>query len=122
MKAEKFEAEQEVRNLEKEVGPIKYVAQLLFGGDPTDLLDKAVQVFILMLVFVFDPTSSYASYCGNQTLLRYGINLESTGPEQLKKKLFQRYIDMIHPTSTTEVLSSAVDDAPDVMLNILNQK
>ena len=55
IKDEKFEAESEVRTLEKEVGPIKYVAQLLFGGDSEDLLDKAVQVFILLLVFVFDP-------------------------------------------------------------------
>ena len=50
IKDEKFTAESEVRELEKEVGPIKYVAQLLYGGDGEELLDKAVQVFILLLV------------------------------------------------------------------------
>ena len=81
IKDEKFEAESEVRTLEKEVGPIKYVAQLLFGGDSEDLLDKAVQVFILLLVFVFDPLAVMLVIAANQTLLRYGINLEKTGPE-----------------------------------------
>ena len=80
LKDEKFEAEQEVRLLEKEVGPIKYVAQLLFGGDSQDLLDQAVQVFILMLVFVFDPLAVMLVIAANQTLLRYGINLEKAGP------------------------------------------
>lgn len=81
LKDDKFEAEQEVRALEKEVGPIKYVAQLLFGGDEAQLLDKAVQVFILMLVFVFDPLAVMLVIAANQTLLRYGINLEKAGPE-----------------------------------------
>lgn len=81
LKDEKFEAEQEVRALEKEVGPIKYVAQLLFGGDGQELLDKAVQVFILMLVFVFDPLAVMLVIAANQTLLRYGINLEKAGPD-----------------------------------------
>ena len=81
IKDEKFEAESEVRALEKEVGPIKYVAQLIFGGDSEDLLDKAVQVFILLLVFVFDPLAVMLVIAANQTLLRYGINLEKTGPE-----------------------------------------
>ena len=82
LKDEKFEAESEVRTLEKEVGPIKYVAQLLFGGDGEELLDKAVQVFILMLVFVFDPLAVMLVIAANQTLLRYGINLEKAGPDE----------------------------------------
>jgi len=81
LKDEKFEAESAVRELEKEVGPIKYVAQLLFGGDGEELLDKAVQVFILMLVFVFDPLAVMLVIAANQTLLRYGINLEKAGPD-----------------------------------------
>ena len=81
IKDEKFLAESEVRELEKEVGPIKYVAQLLYGGDSEDLLDKSVQVFILLLVFVFDPLAVMLVIAANQTLLRYGINIEKTGPE-----------------------------------------
>ena len=83
IKDEKFEAESEVRELEKEVGPIKYVAQLLYGGDSEDLLDKAVQVFILLLVFVFDPLAVMLVIAANQTLLRYGINLEKKDQEEI---------------------------------------
>lgn len=81
LKDERFVADSAVRELEKEVGPIKYVAQLLFGGDGAELLDKAVQVFILMLVFVFDPLAVMLVIAANQTLLRYGINLEKAGPD-----------------------------------------
>lgn len=81
IKDQKFEAESSVRALEKEVGPIKYVAQLIFGGDSQELLDKAVQVFILLLVFVFDPLAVMLVIAANQTLLRYGIDLESAGPK-----------------------------------------
>ena len=111
LKDEKYEAESVVRTLEKEVGPIKYVAQLLFGGDSEDLLDKAVQVFILMLVFVFDPLAVMLVIAANQTLLRYGINLEKTGPD-IRDEL-QKEVDygLVREPSTP----SAVDDAADVM-------
>ena len=99
LKDEKFEAEQEVRALEKEVGPIKYVAQLLFGGDGQELLDKAVQVFILMLVFVFDPLAVMLVIAANQTLLRYGINLEKTGPEDGSGT--DKYNKLPQPSDTT---------------------
>ena len=81
LKDEKFEAESIVRDLETEVGPIKYVAELIYGGDSQDYLDQAVRLFILMLVFVFDPLAVVLIIAANQTLLRYGINLEKTGPE-----------------------------------------
>ena len=81
LKDKKFEAESIVRDLETEVGPIKYVAELIYGGDSQDYLDQAVRLFILMLVFVFDPLAVVLIIAANQTLLRYGINLEKTGPE-----------------------------------------
>ena len=67
--------------METEVGPIKYVAELIYGGDSQNYLDQAVRLFILMLVFVFDPLAVVLVIAANQTLLRYGINLEKGGPE-----------------------------------------
>lgn len=81
LKEEKFEAESIVRGLEKEVGPIKYVAQLIYGNDSADYLDQSVRLFILMLVFVFDPLAVILLIAANQTLMRYGINLENEGPD-----------------------------------------
>ena len=46
----------EVRKVEAEVGPIKYIAALIYGNDPDDnLLEKAVRWVIIIIVAVFDP-------------------------------------------------------------------
>jgi hypothetical protein len=46
----------ELRKVEAEVGPIKYIAALIYGDDPdANLLEKAVRWVIIILVLVFDP-------------------------------------------------------------------
>lgn len=46
----------EVRKVEAEVGPIKYIAALVYGDNPdSNLLEKAVRWVIILLVTVFDP-------------------------------------------------------------------
>lgn len=46
----------EVRKVEAEVGPIKYIAKLIYSDNPdTNLLEKAVTWVILIIVIVFDP-------------------------------------------------------------------
>lgn len=52
---ELFDKQSIVRDIEKEVGPIKYVAQLLYGNSGAGAVDNAVTLLILLLVFVFDP-------------------------------------------------------------------
>ena len=46
----------EVRKVEAEVGPIKYIAALLYGDNPdSNVLERAVRWVIILLVVVFDP-------------------------------------------------------------------
>jgi hypothetical protein len=46
----------EVRKVEAEVGPIKYIAALIYGDNPDqNILEKAVTWVIMIIVFVFDP-------------------------------------------------------------------
>jgi len=46
----------EVRKVEAEVGPIKYIAAFIYGDNPdSNLLEKAVVWVIMLIVFVFDP-------------------------------------------------------------------
>jgi hypothetical protein len=52
---EKYALEAENRKLEAEVGPIKYVAELIYGSADKTLLEAAVRWMILLLVAVFDP-------------------------------------------------------------------
>ena len=46
----------EVRKVEAEVGPIKYIASFIYGDNPdANLLEKAVTWVIIIIVVVFDP-------------------------------------------------------------------
>jgi hypothetical protein len=46
----------EVRKVEAEVGPIKYIAAFIYGDNPdANLLEKAVTWVIIIIVAVFDP-------------------------------------------------------------------
>jgi hypothetical protein len=46
----------EVRKVEAEVGPIKYIANFIYGDNPdANILEKAVTWVIIIIVIVFDP-------------------------------------------------------------------
>jgi len=46
----------ELRKVEAEVGPIKYIAALLYGDNPdTNVLERAVRWVIILIVVIFDP-------------------------------------------------------------------
>ena len=53
---EKYELQAEYRKLEAEVGPIKYIAEFVYGeaADNT-MLEEAVRWVIIIIIFVFDP-------------------------------------------------------------------
>jgi len=53
---EKYALEAEYRKLEAEVGPVKYLAEFVYGEKADqDLLEEAVRWVILVIIFVFDP-------------------------------------------------------------------
>jgi hypothetical protein len=59
----------ELRKVEAEVGPIKYIAALIYDdSQDTNTLEKAVRVIILMLVFVFDPLAVLMFIAVNQSV------------------------------------------------------
>jgi hypothetical protein len=52
----KYDLQAEYRKLAVEVGPIKYIAELIYGeSTDTNLLEKAVRWVIILIVAVFDP-------------------------------------------------------------------
>jgi len=54
--------------IEAEVGPIKYVAELIYGENAQDNFDKAVRIVILILIFVFDPLAVLLLIAANISL------------------------------------------------------
>ena len=53
---EKYALEAEYRKLEAEVGPVKYIAEFVYGQQAdANLLEEAVRWVIIVIIFVFDP-------------------------------------------------------------------
>jgi len=56
LQEEKAPIASQLRKVEAEVGPIKYVAALIYGDNPdANLLERAVRWMIILIVVVFDP-------------------------------------------------------------------
>lgn len=64
--------------LEAEVGPIKYIAELIYQDSGKDTLDKAVRGVIILVVLVFDPLAVILLIAANISLerKRKGVNEE----------------------------------------------
>lgn len=46
----------EIRKVEADVGPVKYIAAFIYGDNPdANLLERSVRWVIILIVFVFDP-------------------------------------------------------------------
>jgi len=54
--------------IEAEVGPIKYIAELIYGDEAKDHFDKAVRWVIIILIFVFDPLAVLLLIAANISL------------------------------------------------------
>ena len=52
---QKYDLEGEYRKLEAEVGPIKYIAEFIYGEADRNILEEAVRWVIMTIIFVFDP-------------------------------------------------------------------
>ncbi len=58
----------ELRKVDAEVGPIKYIAAMIYGDDPDqNILEKAVRWMIILLVLVFDPLAIVLVLAANQS-------------------------------------------------------
>jgi hypothetical protein len=69
LQAERAPLAAQNRKIEAEVGPIKYIAALIYGDNPNaDLLERAVRWVIILLVFVFDPLALILILAAEQTI------------------------------------------------------
>ena len=59
----------ENRKIESEVGPIKYIAALVYGDNPDqNVLEKAVRLVIIIIVLVFDPLALVLILAAQQSI------------------------------------------------------
>src|SRR6056300_271720 len=87
---EKSSLKLEQDKIEAEVGPIKYVAELIYGDEAKDHFDEAVRWVIIILIFVFDPLAVLLLIAANISLRtrKEGLNeVEKTKTVNLKQEL-----------------------------------
>jgi hypothetical protein len=88
----------EVRKVEAEVGPIKYIAALIYGDESandTTMLEKAVRIVTILIVIVFDPLAVLLLIAANW-------NLKHTGGRKWNE-FFQKAPVEDFPEKTKEV-------------------
>jgi hypothetical protein len=74
------------RQIEAEVGPIKYIAALIYGDNPdTATLERAVRWVIILLIFVFDPLALM--------LVIAAISSYQWEFEKKKEKKIEKFVD-----------------------------
>jgi len=88
----------EVRKVEAEVGPIKYIAAFVYGDNPdTNLLERAVTWVIVIIVFVFDPLAVVLLLAAQYSFARAGVGPQDEEVEESEPKLTlaQRFANKI---------------------------
>jgi hypothetical protein len=99
---EKLPLSLEVKKAESDLGPIKYVAEVVYGTQDHDLIDKAVRLVIFVIIIVFDPLAVLLLIAANQTYR----GLKKEEPELVKKVTKKKKID----TTPTNSLESFFND------------
>jgi hypothetical protein len=82
---ERVELEAVYRKLEAEVGPIKYIAEFIYG-DTADknLMEEAVRWVIIIIIFVFDPLAVLLLIAAQYTFEFRRKELEDDDGERLR--------------------------------------
>jgi len=89
----------EVRKVEAEVGPIKYIAALIYGDNPdSNVLERAVRWVIILIVVVFDPLALCLILAANKQM------------EWIKEDRENKYRSMVEQP-VTETVEEPVDEA-----------
>jgi len=83
---EKFPISLEIKKAESDLGPIKYVADVVYGTQDRDLIDKAVRLVIFVIIVVFDPLAVLLLIAANQTYSRLKHQPEIEVKKVVRKK------------------------------------
>lgn len=75
MKSERNTLAAEQKKVEVEVGPLKYIAELIYGDGAKDHFDSAVRWVIILLIIVFDPLAVILLIAANFSLTRNNSSL-----------------------------------------------
>ena len=123
----------EVRKVEAEVGPLKYIAAMIYGDNPDEnMLERAVRWLIILLIAVFDPLAVLMLIAANLTQIKQKEWQEEKEKEKVQPAyepddgpLTEEQIEQIkesvdpHPVGWMFEKSSIVKNEPEVEKSIL---
>ena len=79
--------------MESEVGPLKYIAELIYDSSDPNILDRAVRFVIILIVVVFDPLAVVLLIAANHGL--YGKYRHTSDKREMKTPLDISWIDRV---------------------------
>jgi len=99
----------EVRKVEAEVGPIKYIAKFIYGdkGADENMLEKAVTWVIILIVVVFDPLAVIMLLAAQMT---FGWKKEEPEPEINWQERTDELLDVFNDKPSEGVIAQEVAD------------
>ena len=110
---QKFALEAKTRQLEAEVGPVKYIAELIYGeAADQNLLESAVRWVIILIVAVFDPLAIMMLLAATESFAWRKRDKENSIVEEAHNKVSSA----IAPTPTEQTQednSTDTDSGPD---------
>ncbi len=129
----KSELALEQDKIEAEVGPIKYIAELIYGENAKDHFDKAVRWVIIVLIFVFDPLAVLLLIAANislrsrkvakeedETKIKKDYQKEATNAKARTKRIRDRekvYKDILKKIGSGKLKTKDYDDMRKLGLN-----
>ena len=107
---EKFSLQADVRKLEAEVGPIKYIAEMVYGESADkDILEKAVRWVIITIIFVFDPLAVLLLIASQYTLYYIKPETEETIEPVIEETIEPVIEETIEPVIEAESINQKID-------------
>ena len=113
---EKAPIAKDLRKVEAEVGPIKYIAAFVYGDNPdTSILEKAVTWVIIMIVIVFDPLAVIMLIAAQMTFTwkseKIITPIVESNPVSLVDKEWEEPVQSIKIESMIPEISDSIDDS-----------
>ena len=106
---------------EAEVGPVKYIAALIYEN-PEEMLDNTVRIVVILLVLVFDPLAILLVIAANQSLLqRRGEKISFVSMEQFEELNEVTEDFGIEPEIPKDIDGDGIPDLSDTELEQLNR-
>ena len=88
---EKYALQAEYRKLEAEVGPIKYIAEFVYGeAADKNMLEEAVRWVIITIIFVFDPLAVLLLIASQYTFQFHGRGHDEQERLRLERQEYEK--------------------------------